>query len=112
MASKLNLVIDQGTTFNTMFVVNDKDDVPINFTGYTANSQIRKSYSSSNSYAFGVSLNSNGEVSLSMSANTTGSIVAGRYVYDVEVESSSGVKSRLIEGIVTIMPQVTRWRLK
>lgn len=108
MANKVNIVIDQGTTFNTTYLIHNSADEPIDFSGFTANSQIRKSYSSSNAYAFTVGLNSNGEVSLSMSANTTGSIPAGRYVYDVEVESVSGVRSRVVEGIVTVTPQVTR----
>jgi hypothetical protein len=107
MANKVNIVIDQGSTFNTRYVINDQNDDPINFSAYTANSQMRKSYSSSNAYTFGVTLNSNGEVFLSMSANTTGSIPAGRYVYDVEVQSDAGIRSRIVEGIVTVTPQVT-----
>lgn len=108
MANKVNIVIDQGTTFNTTYIIHNAFDEAIDFSGYTANSQIRKSYSSSNAYTFSVALSSNGEVSLSMSANTTGSIPAGRYVYDVEVESTGGVRSRVVEGIVTVTPQVTR----
>lgn len=108
MAAKVNIVIDQGTTFNTTYTIHDAVDEPINFTGYTANSQIRKFYTSSNSYPFTVAMTSDGQVSLSMTANQTGNIAAGRYVYDVEVESGSGVRSRIVEGIVTITPQVTR----
>lgn len=108
MANKVNIVIDQGTTFNTTYIIHNNNDEPIDFTTYTANSQMRKSYSSSNSFVFGVSLSSNGEVGLSMSANTTASITAGRYVYDVEVEDASGSRSRIVEGIVTVTPQVTR----
>lgn len=108
MANKVNIVIDQGTTFNTTFIIHNSSDEPIDFTTYTANSQMRKSYSSSNSFVFGVGLSSNGQVSLSMSANTTASITAGRYVYDVEVEDDTGVRSRIVEGIVTVTPQVTR----
>jgi len=43
-----------------------------------------------------------------MSANTTANVVAGRYVYDVELVDSGNVATRLIEGIVTVTPQVTR----
>ena len=108
MAAKVNIVIDQGATFNTTYTIHDAIDEPIDFTGFTANSQIRKTYSSSNSYVFDVVLSNNGLVTLSMNAATTSSIVAGRYVYDVEVESLSGIRSRIVEGIVTITPQVTR----
>jgi len=108
MAAKVNIVIDQGTTFNTTYTIHDAADEPINFTGYTAESQIRKTYTASTSYPFTVTLTSDGQVSLSMTANQTGAITAGRYVYDVEVESGSGVRSRIVEGIVTITPQVTK----
>lgn len=108
MAAKINIVIDQGATFNTTYTIHDAIDEPIDFTGFTANSQIRKTYSSSNSYIFDVALSNSGLVTLSMNAATTSSIVAGRYVYDVEVESLSGIRSRIVEGIVTVTPQVTR----
>lgn len=108
MAAKVNIVIDQGTTFNTTYTIHDAVDEPIDFTGFTANSQIRKTFSSSNSYTFDVALSNSGLVTLSMNAATTNSITAGRYVYDVEVESQTGIRSRIVEGIVTVTPQVTR----
>jgi hypothetical protein len=108
MAYKVNIVIDQGATFNTSFTLIDATDTPIDFSSYTANSQMRKSYTSSTSYAFSVGLGNNGVITLSMSANTTGSITAGRYLYDVEVQDPSAVRSRVVEGIVTVTPQITR----
>lgn len=108
MAQKINLVVDQGTTFNTTFNIVDSNDEPVDFSTYTANSQMRKSYSSSTAYTFNVGLASNGQVTMSMAANTTNSITAGRYVYDLEVQDASGVRSRLVEGIVTVTPQVTK----
>ena len=108
MAAKINIVIDQGTTFNTTFTIHDANDEPIDFTGYTANSQMRKTYSSSNAHVFDVSLNNIGQVTLSMSATTTNAIIAGRFVYDVEVQDISGIRSRVVEGIATVTPQVSR----
>jgi hypothetical protein len=43
-----------------------------------------------------------------MNAANTSSITAGRYVYDLEVTDTNNVISRLVEGIVTVTPQVTR----
>jgi len=108
MAAKVNIVIDQGTTFNTSYTIHNESDLPIDFTTYTANSQMRKSYSSSSAYTFETSLSSSGVITLSMNAATTNSITAGRYVYDLEVQDTNGVRSRLVEGIVTVTPQVTR----
>ena len=78
--------------------------------GYTANSEIRKSpYSSSaNSFTATVTGNANGQVTITMSAATTANLRAGRYMYDVLVTSSGGNKIRAVEGIVNILPGVTR----
>ena len=106
MGQKLNLVIDAGATFNKSFVLNDRDGTPMDLSSYTARSIIKKSYSSSNSHSFTVTCNSSGVVALSMSSNVSTSIVAGRYVYDVELDNGSYV-FRAVEGIVTVTPQVT-----
>lgn len=108
MAQKLNLIIDQGSSFSTSFTVNDDAGVPINFSGYTGSAQIRKHYTSTNSVSFTVTANSSGIVSLSLSSNTTTSIEAGRYVYDVELVAPANTTSRVVEGIVTVTPQVTK----
>lgn len=108
MAQKVNIILDQGTTFNTDFTFTDEQDNPIDFTNFQGSSQMRKSYSSSTSYSFTVALSSNGVISLSMNAATTSSITAGRYLYDVEVTDPNNVVSRLVEGIVTVTPEVTR----
>jgi hypothetical protein len=109
MATKANIIIDQGTTFSTVITLADEDGNAIDLTGYSANSQIRKHYSSSNSQSFSVSLGGIlGTVTLSLTSVQTANLVAGRYVYDVEVTSSSNVVSRIVEGIVTVTPEVTR----
>lgn len=108
MAAKVNIVLDQGTTFNTSFSFSNDDDVSIDFSSYTANSQIRKSYTSSTAYTFTVGLGNNGIITLSMNAATSSTITAGRYLYDLEVQDANGVRSRLVEGIVTVTPEITR----
>jgi hypothetical protein len=109
MATKANIVVDQGTTFSTSINLTDDDGNPVDLTGYTGRSQMRKHYTSTNSQSFSVSLNSQqGSITLSMSANQTSNIVPGRYVYDVEIASGANVISRVVEGIVTVTPEVTR----
>lgn len=109
MATKANLVIDQGSTFTTDLSMTDDEGDPLNLTGYTSNSQIRRWYTSSNASAtFTTSINGNaGVVTLSLTANQTSNITAGRYVYDVEI-SDGAIISRIVEGTVTVTPQVTR----
>jgi hypothetical protein len=109
MAIKANLIVDQGTDYNTSINLVDADDNIVTLSGYMSNAQMRKTYTSSSSYSFSTVLEtSNGVIQLSLSAAQTANIVAGRYVYDVVVTSPSNVTSRIIEGIVTVTPRVTK----
>ena len=109
MATKANLVIDQGSTFSTDLTLTDENGDVMALNGYTANSQIRKWYTSTTPAAtFATSINvESGQITLNLTSNQTSNLVAGRYVYDVELVSNSDV-SRIVEGIITVTPQVTR----
>ena len=109
MAQKANLNMDQGATFSTVITLTDQDNNIINLSNYTGAAMMRKTFTSSNSHSFNVSLsNTSGTVTLSMSANTTANVSAGRYVYDLELTDGSSIVSRVLEGIVTVSPNVTR----
>ena len=109
MAIKANLVIDQGTDYSTSISLQDDQGEIANLVGYTANAQIRKTYTSSNAHTFTATIDdTSGIVLLSLTDTQTANISAGRYVYDVYLTDSSGVVSRIVEGIVTITPRVTR----
>lgn len=108
MATKANLVIDQGATFSADLDITDENGDMINLTGYTASSQIRKWYTSSRFVEFTASVNGDiGIITLSLTANQTASLGAGRYVYDVEITDNVTI-SRIVEGIITVNPNVTR----
>jgi DUF4097 and DUF4098 domain-containing protein YvlB len=109
MAIKAHITIDQGANYSTSIDVTDDAGDPVDLTGYTGAAQMRKHYTSTNAHSFTVSIaNASGVVTLSMNAAVTGNISPGRYVYDCELTDGDGTVSRLIEGIVTITPQVTR----
>lgn len=109
MGTKLNLLIDQGASFETTLTLTDDNGDVVNLTNYTGAGQFRKHYTSSSYTSFDVTLGgANGTITLALTANSTANVTAGRYVYDVEVTDNSGVITRLFEGIVTITPQVTR----
>lgn len=109
MATKAHLVIDQGTTFSTDINLTDVNGDPIPLVGYTANSVVKKWYTSSNSVPFVATINAlSGIVTLSMAANTTSLLSPGRYVYDVDVtDTATNTVSRVVEGYVTVTPSVT-----
>lgn len=82
---------------------------PIDLDGCIAVAQIRKHYTSSNAVNFTTSVSgSSGYVTLSLTANQTSDMSPGRYVYDCELIAQDQSVIRLIEGIVTITPGVTR----
>jgi len=109
MATKANIVIDQGSTYTTDLNLTDGNSDTLNLTGYSANSQIRKHFTSSNSVSFSTSINAiAGVITLSLTANQTSNLISGRYVYDIELTDASNSVSRIVEGIVTVTPQVTR----
>lgn len=108
MATTVNLLIDQGATFSTMIDLVDQNGDPIDLSSYTGASQMRKHYTSSNSISFTVGLSNTGVVTLGLTAAQTAALTAGRYVYDVEVTDGANNVSRIVEGIVTVSPNVTR----
>ena len=109
MATRVNILIDQGTDFTTSVNLTDNNGAQLDLTGMTAASQIRKTHSSSNATSFTTALaNNTGTLTLSLNNSVTSSLSAGRYVYDVELTDSSNIKSRILEGIVTVTPEVTR----
>lgn len=109
MALKANITIDQGTSFATTIDVTDEEGNIVDLTGFTGAAQMRKHYTSGTAFTFNVAITAaTGEVTLSFSANSTSNMSPGRYVYDCELTDSGGLVSRLVEGIVTVTPGVTR----
>ena len=111
MASISNLTIDQGTTYSVTITVNDDTGSARNLTGYTGRSQMRRSYYTSANTTFTVSITSpsTGEISITLTAAQTANVKAGRYVYDLELlNSNTATVERVVEGIVTVYPEVTR----
>ena len=109
MGTKANLKIDQGTDFSTSITLTDDDGTALNLSGYTGAGQIRKYYTSTTAVNFDVVVTANtGTVTMELSSNTSNSMNSGRYVYDIELTDTSGIVSRIMEGIVTITPGVTR----
>ena len=110
MATITNIYIDQGTSFSNTITVNDAVGSPLNLSGYTAASQMRKSYSSSVAYNLNAVIASevNGQVRITLTPTQSAAIPAGRYLYDVEITSSGGAKTRVVEGIVVVTPEITK----
>jgi hypothetical protein len=110
-AAYTNLYLEKGATYSTTITLDDVYGDSYNLIGYTANSQFRKSYYSSNATAvFTTTIDtSNGAIGLSLTAAVTANIAPGRYVYDTIIrKTSTGEVTRILEGIVDVSPSVTR----
>jgi hypothetical protein len=110
MAGFAELTLEQGASFTTTVTVNGSDGSPTNLLNYTAAAQMRKSYYSTtaNNFTVTVSNAAAGELTMAMSAANTANLTPGRAVYDLLITSPTNVKTRVVEGIVTILPSVTR----
>lgn len=108
MATIQNIVIDQGTTFSLDLTLTNDDGTPTDLTDYTVSSQMRKSHYSTTYTSFTTDkVNLTGVITISLTATQTSALKAGRYVYDIEIESSIETL-RVLEGIVTVTPEVTK----
>lgn len=112
MAAKANLVIDQGSKFSITVTVTDVNGDILNLDNHTAATQFRKSYTTSTFYTIPSTISNPtaGEISLEMSSANTNIVPAGRYVYDVEVYNTNDANNatRVLEGLITVTPGVTR----
>ena len=108
MSTKANITIDSGTTFSTTLTLTDENGDNLDLNGYTANSSMKKWYTSHTSIPFNVSINTTAStVTLEMDASVTSNLYPGRYVYDVDLTDSSNAVSRIVEGVVTVTPSVS-----
>lgn len=113
MAGSYNFTIEQGATFNLLMTWRI-DNVPVNLTGYTARLQARIDVDETDTIlslttGAGITLGgAAGTITLDQSAAQTAVLPAGEYVYDLELQSSGGVVTRLLQGELNISAEVTR----
>lgn len=114
-AVQQNITIEQGATFQLELIWKNPDTTPINLTGYTARMQVRKKHTDSTKILDLTTQNGmivitplQGKINVAVPAADTEDITIKSGVYDLELESATGVVTRLIEGCVTVTPEVTR----
>ena len=98
-----NITINTGEYFSRDFYLDNIDGTPLDLTGYTAASQMRKHPESVNAtvnFNVGFIDRTNGRIRISLTSSKTGSIKPGRYVWDIMFTDSAGKKSIVIEGNV------------
>ena len=111
MAIVQHLIIDQDSTFSAELTIFNEGRYVFDLTGYTATAQMRRSPSSTTATDFTcivIEPNTSGKINISLTDEQTALLKPGRYVYDVVIESESGTRYRAIEGVINVMPSVTR----
>lgn len=115
-----DLVVDQGATVNTVFTVKNSARSPISLAGYVARMQVRTFDTTTRDPSTSVVANyttENGYLTVGGSAGTVILLIPpadmaayepGNYVYDVEVESSTGETTRIVQGKFLVRAEVTR----
>ena len=109
-AGTYNFIVEQGATFNRILTVKENNSA-MNLTGYSVASKMRSTHDSSTvvgTFTCTISNASSGEVTMSMTSSTSAAIEEGIYVYDLEITSGTGTVTRLLQGEVTVNPEVTR----
>lgn len=108
-ARNVNLVLEQGVDFQATFTIRNTNNAPLNLTGYTGISSIRKHPTSSTSYPLTLTFPDriNGKIAVSMGYTATDAIEGGRYVYDVILISPNSYRTRAVQGNVLVTPGVS-----
>lgn len=121
-AGVCNLLIQQGETFTRTITLTDNQTIPapINLTGYVARAQMRTAANATDvveSFTCTIDAPTSGAIIISLSATETSAIPTvgktaydklSKYVWDMEIESASGVVTRILNGSVEVSPEVTR----
>jgi len=127
-AGRYLLTIEQGATTDLLLQYKDSSGSPIDLSGYTASMQIRPSVDSTTTYlsitsvtaSDGTGLNftpvsasltlprTSGSIGLFISATSSSNLSFTEGVYDIELKSSTGIVTRLLEGNVKLSKEVTR----
>lgn len=107
-----NLVIYTGTDFDQTFVLEDtQSNSVMDLTGYSGCAQMKRYESSLKTADFTVTFSNDrttGRVTISMNSTTTDGLKAGKYFYDLLLNSPTGTTTRAVEGTVLVKKSITR----
>lgn len=105
-----NITINTGEYFSRDYYLDNADGTPLDLTGYTASSHVRKhpdSLKPAGIFNVGFINRADGHIRVSLASTATTAIKPGRYVYDVMFTDSSNQKSIVIEGNVLATQDIT-----
>lgn len=111
-AANYDILIEQGATYQQEFVWKDSAGTPVDLSTYSGRMQVRQLKTEAIllnlTEGSGVTLGSDGSINIFVSATVTSALPLVPARYDLELEDSTGIVTRLLQGDVTISAEVTR----
>jgi hypothetical protein len=114
-AGTYDIAIEQGATWRLVVICKDESGAVINLTGFVARMQVRRRVRSDTILAELTDTNGGitvtpllGKLELFLSDDTTAAFAFTHAVYDLEIESSGGETTRVLQGAFTVSLEVTR----
>lgn len=111
MTTRANLYIDQGVDFVTSLNLFTDAGAEFDITSQQFYCDVKKLYSSTTLFSADIVIEPQGLVGsleLIISANTTVDIDPGKYQYDLIMVSNTGYREKILEGLMFILPTITR----
>lgn len=111
MPSNYDVKIYQGDTFEFIMEIKDSFGVAVDLTGYTADGQLKTSYSDSSPIDFEVTITTPlaGVVNVYLAPAVTATLLPDTsYIYDLQLTEPGGDVRTYLTGDATIIPEVTK----
>lgn len=108
-SDRSNLYIYQGTDYQIPLEFSDEGG-PIDLSDYTFISHIRKVYSTAKiaEFSFITTDAAIGKVEMKMDNSITKTLPEGKYQYDILIQHPTNEVLKVLEGLVFIMPSITK----
>ena len=117
MATYEDLEFDQGSDIAVALELQDTNGDIKDLTNHSVSAKMKRTYSSTDAsdiQAFNAIIPApptSGKITLSLTNTISAALRKGRWVYDVEIShsdsASNTIKERILEGHITVSPQVT-----
>ena len=114
MAGQKNWEVDQNTTFRFVLEYKDSSGAAVNLTGASAKMQVRDTKGGSKlaftltSPSGGIVIDAlNGKITVTMTPTQTNKLYYPKSSYDLMITNAAGVKTKLVEGFLTLSRSVT-----
>lgn len=111
MTTRANLYVDQGIDFLVALELSTDDGDDYDITDQEFFCQVRKLYSSAIAFEVDLEVVVNGvtnELNLYIDPSKTKNIEPGKYQYDIIMKKANGISTKILEGLMFILPTITR----